>query len=51
MAEVICIALVLAIMALICAAMIAKDKKRKSLAEDDGIVWNTQIEKRMDGKN
>lgn len=32
----------------IAVGMLVSDKKKHSLAEDDGIVWNTAIEKRME---
>ena len=39
--------LCLAILAAIGTAMLVSEKKRHSLFPDDGIVWNTAIEKRM----
>jgi len=48
MAHVYAIAITLAVLGTIVTVMIVKEKRRKSLAKDDGFVWNTTIEKRME---
>lgn len=48
MSEVIAIAVTLAVMAVIVTVRIIKEKRRHSLSKDDGFVWNTTIEKRLE---
>ena len=47
MAEIIFVAITLAVLAIIAAHLVVKEKRRHSLFPDDGIVWNTAIEKRL----
>jgi len=51
MSEVIAIAITLAVMAIITVVRIIRERKRRSLSKDDGFVWNTTIEKRLEEEN
>jgi len=43
--------LAIALLAAIGTWMLVSEKRRHSLFPDDGIVWNTAIEKRLRGEN
>lgn len=47
MREIVGVGILLAVLALIAVVLLVADKKRHGLFPDDGIVWNTEIEKRM----
>lgn len=47
MKEIIWAGITLAVMAVIGTWMLIAEKRRHSLFPDDGIVWNTEIEKRF----
>lgn len=47
MREIVGVGILLAVLALIAVVLLVTDKKKHELFPDDGIVWNTEIEKRM----
>ena len=47
MKEIFWAGIALTVMAAIAIWLLISDKRRHSLFPDDGIVWNTQIEKRL----
>lgn len=50
MNETIAIAVTLAVFGIITIVRIIKEKRRHSLTKDDGFVWNTEIEKRLESE-
>lgn len=47
MGEIVGAGIVIAVLALIAVVLLVADKKKHELFPDDGIIWNTEIEKRM----
>lgn len=48
MGQIIGVGITLAIMSVIGTRMLINEKRRNSLFPDDGIVWNTEIQKRLE---
>jgi len=51
MTEIICAGIFLAVMAVIAAVLIIREDRKYKLVKDDGFVWNTTIQKRLEEEN
>lgn len=51
MMEIIFAGIFLAVMGVIATVMIVREDRRYRLVKDDGFVWNTEIQKRLEAKD